>query len=86
VCFVATPFMVRQIQSDGQAISNRRGPSIHPTPHFLRACLFLGRFLERLADSHVARTGRLVAHLPMHLLAFLGLYIDTRALEKEGQC
>ena len=82
---MATPFVVRQIQSEGQAMAKRRGPSIHPTSGILRARLLLGRFPEFLVVNRIAGTDLLVACLPVPLLAFLGLDINTRAWEKEVQ-
>ena len=38
-----------------------------------------------LIDSHVVGTDGLVARFPTRLLTFLGLYINTRAWEKEVQ-
>jgi len=86
VCVVATPLVICQIQSNGQATEYRRGPSVCPTLHFLRPSLFLGNFPEPLDDSGVGGTDRLVGRLPMRLLTLLGLCIETRAGEKEVQC
>ena len=70
MCVVATPFVVRQIQGDRQAIDYRRSPSLHPTRDFPLPSSFLGRFVEGLADRCVGGTVRLVGRLPMPLLAF----------------
>jgi len=84
VGIVATPFVIRQIQSDGQAMSDRRGPNIHITSNFPRVCPFLGSFPLCLADDRIAGTDLLVNQLPMLLLTFLGLCIRTGAWEKRG--
>jgi len=73
VCIVATPLVVRQIQSDGRTQMYRRGPNVHPTLHSLRPVLFLGRILDALGNSRVYGTDRLVCRLPVCLLTLLGL-------------
>jgi len=85
VCLVATPLVVCQIQSDGQATVYSRAPGSCPTLHFLPQYTFFWRFTEILDGSRNGGTERLVDHLPMRLLTFLGLYIKTRVLEKEVQ-
>jgi len=84
VRFVATPFVVRQIQSDGKAGNYRRAPSVHPTTDFSRQFLLLGSCFKVSTMSCLPGTGKFVP-LPVSLLACLRLYIEARAREAEVQ-
>jgi len=75
MCVVATPLMVRQIQSSGRTRTYRTRPNIYPTSDFLRPFLLVGRFLAVFANSCLGGTHRFVNRLPMRLLTFLGLSI-----------
>jgi len=85
VCVVETPLVVCQIQSNGHVKAYHMDPDIYPTLHFLPQCSFLWRFPEILDGSRGGRTDRFVYHLPMYLLALLGLHIKTRVREKVVQ-
>ena len=74
MCVVATPLVVRQIQSNGQTQPYRRGPGVHPTPQSLRPGLCLGGISEASDDIRVGGTDRLMCYLPVCLLTLLGLH------------
>ena len=69
---MATPWMVRQIQSEGQTRSHRRRPNVDPTIDFFRLCLFIWILSDVLVEQFcLERANGLVSHFPMPLLTFL---------------
>ena len=73
---VVTPFMVREIESQGRAGSYRAHPTVHPQRFLLPQFLLLGGSLTGW-DSRLGGAGRFVNNLPIRLLAGFGLYMDT---------
>ena len=81
MCVVATPFVVRQVQSKRRAVGYCGSPSVHPTLNPFRHLFVLGGFLVAPALVRVEGTDRFVTPLPICLLALLGLYTGLHACQ-----